>query len=136
MTLIVVLGIAWQSHSQDVRDSTKISSVDLDSLYSKALRGFAAIQDNKDKSKALKFCDSAKVIQATQIVNLKEIKVTYESTIGILKQDKKDLLLAVKMANQQVKIEHKIGRKKWGKGFTWGAVLGVLGSLAGVFFIK
>jgi len=120
--LVVGSAILSPLYSQSEKDSTRIANIDLDSLYSKAIRGLAAIEDNRDKKKALVFCDSAKAIQSAQIVGLKEIKFTYENTITILKKDKKDLLLAVKMANEQIKIEKKIGKKKFWSGITWGGL--------------
>jgi len=134
--LVVGSGTLSPLYSQSEKDSTNISGVDLDSLYSKALRGLAAIEDNRNKKQALKLCDSAKAIQGVKILELKEINVTYENTISILKQDKKDLLLAVDMANNQIKIEKKIGKKKWWKGLITGGGVVVLIELAITLFAK
>lgn len=123
-------------YSQSEKDSTRIHVVDLDSLYSKALRGLTAIEDLKNKKASLKICDSVKAIQGARITELKEISLTQKNTISILKQDKSDLLLALKMSDQQIAIEKKIGKKKWWKGVITGGGFVVLLELAISLLVK
>lgn len=134
--LVVGSGILSPLYSQSEKDSTSIHTVDLDSLYSKALRGLTAIEDLKNKNARLKLCDSAKTIQAIRITELKEISLTQKNTISILKQDKADLLLAIKISNDQIAIEKKIGKKKWLKGLMTGGGIVVLIELVITLFAK
>ena len=110
--------IALQLHSQ--RDSTKIASIDLDSLYSKALRGITAIEDLADKKAALKLCDSAKVIQGLMINNDKMIITNQKSIIEGLRAEIYNLGISLSLSKEATANAVKIGKKGKVKAFFTG----------------